>query len=193
MSTLNIELRRPHRADARRNFDALLAAARDAFAEQGSEASLEDIARRAKVGIGTLYRNFPTRQDLLNAVYLGEVEQLREAAREAGKLEPWPAWEAWLESFATYVAAKVAMQQALNKDSEMFRACRAAIVEASEPLFTRAQEAGEIRDDISFDDALRMLSGIVASAYCDDAQRDRVLRIALDGLRPSRASTGRAG
>ena len=68
MSSLNIELRRPHRADARRNFDAVLAAAREAFAEQGSEASLEDIARRAGVGIGTLYRNFPTRQELLNAV-----------------------------------------------------------------------------------------------------------------------------
>lgn len=187
MSSLNIELRRPHRADARRNFDAVLAAAREAFAEQGSEASLEDIARRAGVGIGTLYRNFPTRQELLNAVYLGEVEQLREAAQQAAELEPWPAWEAWLERFATYVATKVAMQQALNKDSEMFRACRAAIVEASEPLFTRAQRAGEIRNDISFDDALRMLSGIVASAYCDDAQRDRVLRVALDGLRPSRA------
>ena len=94
------------------------------------------------------------------------------------------AWEAWLERFATYVATKVSMQQALNKDSEMFRACREAIVEASEPLFARAQQAGEIRADISFDDALRMLSGIVASAYCDDAQRDRVLQVALDGLRP---------
>jgi AcrR family transcriptional regulator len=188
VSSLNIELRRPHRADARRNFDALLAAARDAFAEQGSEASLEDIARRAGVGIGTLYRNFPTRQELLNAVYLGEVEQLREAAHQAAELPPWEAWEAWLERFATYVATKVAMQQALNKDAEIFRACRAAIVEASEPLFTRAQQAGEIRGDISFDDALRMLSGIVASAYCDDAQRERVLQVALDGLRPSHVS-----
>jgi len=188
MSSLNIELHRPHRADARRNFDALLAAARDAFAEQGSEASLEDIARHAGVGIGTLYRNFPTRQELLNAVYIGEVEQLRDAAHQAAELPPWEAWEAWLERFATYVATKVSMQQALNKDSEMFRACREAIVEASEPLFTRAQRAGEIRGDISFDDALRMLSGIVASAYCDDAQRDRVLQVALDGLRPSRAS-----
>ena len=188
MSTFDIELRRPHRADARRNFDALLAAARDAFSEQGSEASLEDIARRAGVGIATLYRNFPTRQDLLEAVYVGEVEQLRDVAQEAAQLEPWAAWEAWLERFAAYVATKVSMQQALNKDSEMFRACRAAIVEASEPLFTRAQRAGEIRDDVSFDDALRMLSGIVASAYCDDEQRERVLQVALDGLRPSRAS-----
>ena len=139
------------------------------------------------MGIGTLYRNFPTREDLLNAVYVGEVEQLREAALQAAELPPWEAWEAWLERFAAYVATKVSMQQALNKDSEMFRACRSAIVEASEPLFIRAQDAGEIRRDVSFDDALRMLSGIVASAYCDDEQRERVLQIALDGLRPSRA------
>ena len=183
MSSFNVELHRPHRADARRNFDALLAAARDAFAEHGSEASLEDIARHAGVGIGTLYRNFPTRQDLLEAVYVGEVEQLRQAAQEAAELPPWQAWEAWLERFTGYVATKVSMQQALNKDSELFRACRAAIVETSEPLFTRAQAAGEIRDDVSFDDALRMLSGIVASAYCDDEQRERVLQVALDGLR----------
>ena len=108
---------------------------------------------------------------------------MRAAAQEAAQLPPWEAWEAWLERFTGYVATKVAMQQALNKDSEMFRACRAAIVETSEPLFTRAQAAGEIRDDISFDDALRMLSGIVASAYSSDEQRDRVLRVALDGLR----------
>jgi AcrR family transcriptional regulator len=186
MPTFDVHLRRPHRADARRNFDALLAAARDAFAEHGSDASLEDIARRAGVGIATLYRNFPTRQDLFEAVYLGEVEQLRQAAREAAQLPPWEAWEAWLERFTGYAATKVAMQQALNKDSAMFRACRTAIVEASEPLFTRAQQAGEIRDDVSFDDTLRMLSGLVASVYADDEQRDRVLRVALDGLRRDR-------
>lgn len=182
-STFNVELRRPQRSDARRNFDALLAAAREAFAEHGSDASLEDIARRAGVGIGTLYRNFPTRQDLFEAVYVGEVEQLRAVAQDAAKLEPFAAWEAWLERFTDYAATKVAMQQALNKDSEMFRACRTAIVEASEPLFTRAQAAGEIRDDVSFDDTLRMLGGIIASPYADAEQRDRVLRVALDGLR----------
>ena len=75
------------------------------------------------------------------------------------------------------------MKEALNKDSQMFSACRAAMFDASLPLFTRAQEAGEIRADVAFDDVLRMVSGIVAARYVDDEQRDRVLAIALDGLR----------
>src|ERR1700712_4737164 len=89
ISVTTPQIRRPQRADARRNFDALLAAARDAFAENGTEASLEDIARRAGVGIGTLYRNFPTRQDLFESVYVGEVEQLCQAAEDVAALPPW--------------------------------------------------------------------------------------------------------
>jgi AcrR family transcriptional regulator len=181
--SLPISVRRPQRADARRNFDALLAAARDAFAENGTDASLEDIARRANVGIGTLYRNFPTRQDLFTSVYVGGVEELCQGARELLELPPWEAFAAWLERFTGYVATKLAMKEALNKDSEMFSACRAAMFDASLPLFTRAQEAGEIRADVGFDDVLRMISGIVASSYVDDAQRDRMLAVALDGLR----------
>jgi len=178
-----VSVRRPQRADARRNFDALLAAARDAFAENGTDASLEDIARRANVGIGTLYRNFPTRQDLFEAVYVGGIEELCQAARDAASLPPWEAFAAWLERFTDYVATKMAMKEALNKDSEMFRACRAAMYQASEPLFARAQQAGAIRADVDFDDVLRMLSGLLASTYVSDEQRQRVLGIALDGLR----------
>src|SRR3954468_7432731 len=91
---LAITTRRPHRADARRNFDALLVAARDAFAEHGTDASLEDIARHAGVGIGTLYRNFPTRQNLLEAVSVGEIQELCQAARDVADLEPWEAFTA---------------------------------------------------------------------------------------------------
>ena len=109
-------MRRPQRADARRNFDALIAAARDVFAENGTDASLEDIARRAKVGIGTLYRNFPTRQDLFTSVYVGGVEELCQA-RELYAMEPWDGFAAWLERFTDYVATKMAMKEALNKDS----------------------------------------------------------------------------
>jgi AcrR family transcriptional regulator len=180
---LPLSVHRPQRADARRNFDALLAAARDAFAENGTDASLEDIARRANVGIGTLYRNFPTRQDLFEAVYVGGIEELCQAARDAAALPPWEAFAEWLDRFTDYVATKMAMKEALNKDSRMFRACRAAMVEASEPLFARAQQAGAIRTDVDFDDVLRMLSGLLASTYTSDEQRERVLRIALDGLR----------
>ena len=178
-----ITVRRPQRADARRNFDALIAAARDVFAENGTDASLEDIARRANVGIGTLYRNFPTRQDLFTSVYVGGVEELCDSARELYAMEPWDGFAAWLERFTDYVATKMAMKEALNKDSQMFSACRAAMFDASLPLFTRAQQAGAIRADVAFDDVLRMVSGIVAAKYVDDEQRDRVVAIALDGLR----------
>jgi AcrR family transcriptional regulator len=180
---LPITVRRPQRADARRNFDALITAAREVFAENGTDASLEDIARRANVGIGTLYRNFPTRQDLFTSVYVGGVEELCESARKLYAMEPWEGFASWLEHFTHYVATKMAMKEALNKDAAMFSACRAAMFDASKPLFVRAQEAGEIRKDVEFDDVLRMISGIVAATYVDDEQRDRVVAIALDGLR----------
>ena len=174
---------RPQRADARRNFDALLGAARAAFNDEGIDVALEDIARDAGVGIATLYRNFPTRQDLLEAVYISEIEELLAAARDASGREPWEAFEIWLRRFSSYVATKLAMLQALNKDSEMFRVCRSAMYEAASPLFARAKEAGEIRDDVQLDDVLRMVSGVTAGHYDDDAQRERVFTLALDAVR----------
>ncbi|CAL9354126.1 TetR/AcrR family transcriptional regulator [Streptomyces sp. enrichment culture] len=178
-----VAVSRPQRADARRNFDALLAAARQAFAEHGTNASLEDIARKAGVGIGTLYRNFPSRQDLFDTVYVEEVAELCRAAQDVADLPPWKAFEAWMDRFVGYVATKRAISEALNRESEMFRDCRIAMYEAGEPLFTRAQAAGEARDDATFDDVLRMVTGIIATGYVDAEQRDRVLRFALDGVR----------
>jgi AcrR family transcriptional regulator len=182
---MSVGVRRPQRADARRNFEALLAAARDAFAENGQEASLEDIARRAGVGIGTLYRNFPTRQDLFEAVYVEEIDQLSQAAAEAGELPPWDALVFWLRRFVEYVVTKRAIVEALNRESEMFRACRETMYAAGEPLLERAQKAGEVRPDADFDDVLRLFSGLTSAGYADDAQRERVFSFALDGLRAS--------
>ncbi|MEW9527566.1 TetR/AcrR family transcriptional regulator [Microbispora sp. NPDC049125] len=187
-----VAVRRPQRADARRNFDALLEAAREAFAQHGTEASLEDIARRAGVGIGTLYRNFPTRQDLFESVYVGEVEELCRAAEDVAGLPPWEALAAWLRRFVTYAATKRAVYEALNRDSEMFRSCRVAMYAAGEPLLARAKEAGEVRPDIGFDDVLRMINAISAAAFADDAQRERVLEMALDGVRGGTRTNGRA-
>jgi AcrR family transcriptional regulator len=181
---LSVAIKRPHRADARRNFDALLAAARDAFAEHGSGASLEDIARRAGVGIGTLYRNFPTRQDLFDAVYFGEIEELCQAADEVADLPSWEAFETWLQRFVGYAATKRAIYEELNKDSEMFRTAREAMYDAGQPLFDQAQNSGAIRPDTNFDDVLRMVSGLTAAGFVDEAQRTRVLNLALDGLHP---------
>ncbi|MFG2796211.1 TetR/AcrR family transcriptional regulator [Streptomyces pseudovenezuelae] len=178
--------RRPHRKDAARNYDALLVAAREAFAEHGAEASLEDIARRAGVGIGTLYRNFPTRRHLFESVYADEVNTLVRVAQELADQEPWEALTAWLDRFAGYMVTKRAVREALNDESEIFAACRDSMYAAGGPLFARAQEAGEARRDMDFVELLRMVAGITATAFDDDAQRDRVLSIALDGVRASR-------
>ena len=180
---LQVDVRRPTRADARRNFDALLGAARDAFAGKGADASLEDIARQAGVGIGTLYRNFPTRQDLFNAVYFGEIDELCQAAEDVADLPPWEALTTWLRRFVQYAATKRAIWESLNRDSDRFKTAREAMYAAGTPLFERAQEAGEARKDVSFDDLLRMVSGLTAAGFVDDDQRVRVLEIALDGVR----------
>src|SRR3984885_5694586 len=106
-------LPRPKRADARRNYDKVVAAARAAFAERGDATSLEEIARQAEVGIGTLYRNFPNRQALLEAVYVGEVEDVCRSAAEFDQLEPWDALSAWLHRVVGYLATKQALAHEL--------------------------------------------------------------------------------
>ncbi|MFJ6907125.1 TetR/AcrR family transcriptional regulator [Streptomyces griseoluteus] len=175
---------RPRRADAARNFDALLMTAREAFAEHGAEASLEDIARRAGVGIGTLYRNFPTRRHLFEAVYANEVDDLGRVAAEVAGEPPWQALNAWLRRFVDYAMTKRAIREALEgEQSDVFLACRHSLYDAGTPLLHRAQQAGEVRTDMSIDDLLRMVSGITSIAFPDESQRDRVLGIALDGIR----------
>lgn len=174
---------RPQRADARRNFDALIAAARETFAADGTSASLEEIARRAGVGIGTLYRNFPTRDALVEAVYIDEVEAVVRAAGDAASLEPWDAVETWLRRFVTYVGTKKALVEGLNKESPVFAACRVSLYSAGEPLLERAKQAGMMRPDAQIGDVVRMVSGIAGVAFDDDEQRDRVLAMAIDGLR----------
>jgi AcrR family transcriptional regulator len=181
--TPTIGVVRPQRADARRNFDALLSAAREAFAAQGPGAPLEDIARRAGVGIGTLYRNFPTRDALVEAVYIDEVAAVVRAADDAGELDPWEAVQAWLRRFVSYVGTKRALVEGLNKDSPVLLSCRTSLYDAGEPLLRRAQAAGELRDDATIGDVIRMVSGIAGVSFEDDAQRDRVIAMAVDGLR----------
>ncbi|MDN3264686.1 helix-turn-helix domain-containing protein [Streptomyces sp. CSDS2] len=181
-----VAARRPHRKDAARNYDALLDAAREAFAEHGADASLEDIARRAGVGIGTLYRNFPTRRDLFETVYADEVAALCGAALEVADREPWEALTAWLDRFAGYMVTKRAVREALNGESDIFQTCRDSMFAAGGPLLERAQRAGAARTDMDFGDLLRLVAGITATNFEDAAQRDRVLAIALDGVRTGR-------
>ncbi len=178
---------RPKRADARRNYDKLVNAAREAFAEQGTSATLEEVARRADVGIGTLYRHFPTRQDLLEAVYLEGVEGICRAVESYEDLPPWEALSGWLHEFVGFAATKRALAEDLlayiDRDSEVFTACGGAIYGAGEPLLKRAQGAGVVRPDADIADVTKMVSGIAAIRTADAEQIDRILGVALDGLR----------
>jgi AcrR family transcriptional regulator len=178
---------RPKRADARRNYEKLLTAAADAFAENGTATSLEDIARRADVGIGTLYRHFPTRQALLDAVYIDEVEEISRKANDLVDLEPWEALVTWLRQFVRYAATKRAladeMMNTMDAEAPVFVSCRTAITAAGDLLLERAQAAGVVRPDTSFIDVGRMVAGIASIRTADPGQIDRILDVALDGLR----------
>jgi AcrR family transcriptional regulator len=178
---------RPKRADARRNYEKVLAAAREAFAEGGESTALEEIARRAGVGIGTLYRHFPSRQALLEALYADEVEELCRSATALEDGDPWEALSGWFERFIGYMATKQALVGELlnyvGRDAELFKASKAALFEAGEPLLTRAQDAGIVRADVGFGEVLQMVMGIAKIPAADPAQNQHMLRIALDGLR----------
>jgi AcrR family transcriptional regulator len=178
---------RPRRADARRNYDKLIAAARHAFTELGSSASLEEIARRADVGIGTLYRHFPSRPDLLQAVYVEEVEALAASAVDLADLPPWEGLVAWLRRFVAYAIAKRALSDELlseiGMESAVFRQCHDLIWTAGEPLVKRAQEAGVVRTDTDFTEIVKMASGISQVKWAEPEQLDKILLMALDGLR----------
>jgi AcrR family transcriptional regulator len=178
---------RPKRADARKNYDQLIAAARQAFKERDRSASLEEIARRAGVGIGTLYRHFPTRADLIQAVYVEEVEALARSAEDVTELDPWGGLIEWLHGFVGYIATKQALADELfaaaEKKADVFANCRAALHDAGDPLLKRAQEAGEVRADTQIDDVIRMVGAIAKMPAAQPGEIERVLDLALDGLR----------
>lgn len=186
-STPELTLPRPKRADARRNYDKVIAAARSAFTEGGAETSLEGIARRAGVGIGTLYRHFPNRQALLEAVYVEEVQRLSATAAELAGLEPWQALSTWLEGFVEYMVTKQALATELldNVDpgAPLFLSCRASLYAAAGPLLERAQAAGVVRRDVELSDVIHLVGGIAKMQSSGPEQVARVLAVALDGLR----------
>jgi AcrR family transcriptional regulator len=179
--------RRPMRADAARNYDKLVAAAREAFTEADRSAALEDIARRADVGIGTLYRHFPTRRDLIEAVYVDEVEQLSRSAADHAGQEPWEALTGWLHRFVGYVATKQALAEELfaiaGSGSDVFQNCRLLLYGAGEPLLQRAKDSGAVRPDVTIAEVVRMVSGIAKIPSVEPGEIERILDVALDGLR----------
>ena len=181
---------KPLRKDAQRNREKLLAAAVELFAERGTEGSLEEVAKRAGVGIGTLYRHFPTRDALVEAAYRNEVAQLRAAADELlAELPPDQALEAWVRRFVEYGTAKRGMRDALQSiagaGSDLFAETRGHVTEAVAVLLAAGAEAGTLRSDVEAEDVLRAMGAIWMVADGEDfpEQAMRILRLVLDGLR----------
>lgn len=193
MST--VDLTHPMRADARRNRERLLAAALAAFTEHGSDdTSLEEIARRAGVGIGTLYRHFPSRQALLEAVYRDQVETLCARGEELLKSSPpgSGALVTWLHALIDFSLTKRALTAELlagpGRDSPVFSTCRTDLQEAAESLLRNAQQADEVRPGITAPDLMRLTHGIVVATerISNPAGRGpeakRLLGITLEGM-----------
>jgi AcrR family transcriptional regulator len=176
------------RADARRSRVKLLQAATAAFAEHGADAPLDDIARRAGVGIGTLYRHFPTRLDLQAAVYTSQVQTVCEAADELlVSTDPEQALIAWVHALAAYLVTKRGLANALigavGKDSELMNGCMTAMRNAAERLVDNAKQAGVLRADVSARDLLRLVHGIAVATEQSPEDTDRLMTLMLDGLR----------
>ena len=185
---------RPMRSDARRNRERLVSTAREVFAEQGSGASMEAIAKQAGVGVGTLYRHFPNRFDIVEAVYQDDVEELVRAAEQATEeLEPWDAVEAFFEAFLRYAKTKQALlselQQAFEKNPELRSRMRERIDAAFDLVVDRAKQAGVVREDVSGHDLTQLVSPICTNASIPDDQMRRLIKMILDGL----AATASAG
>ena len=176
---------RPRRADARRNYDQLVAAASEAFAREGADASLEEIARRAGVGSATLHRHFPSRQALLNAVFHDRVELLCRQAREpAGDARS--ALTGWLRSVGAYVATTRGLASSLVPGTG--NACHRMMEEAGDELLTRARKAGAVRDEVSISDLLTLVVAISMTVEHrpgdNGSEAERLLGLAIDGIRP---------
>jgi AcrR family transcriptional regulator len=192
MATENLKpARRKPRRDAQRNRARILEVAKQAFARWGANTSLDDIAKKAGVGAGTLYRHFPTREALIEAVYHNEVEKLAAAEGElSGKLPPVEALRAWMLLFVDHIAAKQIIAPALNTlvggPSKLCEASRAQIQGAIHALVKRAIASGDIRKDLEPFDLLRALIGVSNVASGPDWRQSarRLVDILITGSRP---------
>jgi AcrR family transcriptional regulator len=179
---------RPMRADARRNYDLLVAAAKNVFTEHGGGASMEAISKEAGVGIGTLYRHFPKRIDIVEAVYRTDVDGLMQAADDAvSNLEPWPALETWLHAFVRYADGKRVflseLHEAFDKHPELRVESRERVEGAMDKVLTYARQSDEVRTDITPADLMQLLYGICSSPTATEGGSERLLTMIIDGLR----------
>jgi AcrR family transcriptional regulator len=184
-------LRKP-RSDAQRNRERILEVAKGAFTRHGAATSLDDIAKQAGVGAGTLYRHFPTRDVLIEAVYRSEVEKLAAAAHGfAIAMPPVEALRAWLLLFVDYIAAKHIIAPALNSvaggPSRLYEGSRSLVQGAIEELVKRAKKSGDVRRDIDASDLLRAVIGVSYVSSGGDWQRSarRLVDILIAGSRPA--------
>jgi AcrR family transcriptional regulator len=192
-------LRKP-RADGQRNRERLMVAAKAAFADVGADVSLEEIARRAGVGIGTLYRHFPTRDAIVEAVYRREVQQLAgAAARLLGEVSPGEALHQWMRLFVDYIATKKVIAAALGAlasgTADLYAASGAQISGAMSLLVERATAAGDIRADADAGDLQRALVGFTYGNTSPGWQASalRLIELLMDGLRPPAPAATKGG
>jgi len=183
---------RKPRTDALRNRERILEVAKGAFTRHGADASLDDIAKQAGVGAGTLYRHFPTRDALIEAVYRSEVEKLAAAAHGfADAMSPVDALRAWLLLFVDYVAAKHIIAPALNSvaggPSRLYEGSRNLVQGAIEELVKRAKKSGDVRRDVDASDLLRAVIGVSYVRSGGDWQQSarRLVDILIAGSRPA--------
>jgi AcrR family transcriptional regulator len=186
---------RAQRADARRNRERLLAAATEAFAEAGTDVSLEAIAKRAGVGIGTLYRHFPSRAALVEAAYRSEVDHLCDAAKELlAEHPPDAALAEWMDRYVGYGAAKRGMSDALQSvvasKSDLYAESRTRILEAIATLLEAGAAAGTIRSDVDAEDVLRSMGAVwlMTDDRLWSEQAHKTLGLLMDGLRHGAAA-----
>ncbi|MCB8902351.1 MULTISPECIES: TetR/AcrR family transcriptional regulator [unclassified Streptomyces] len=185
--------KKPMRADARRNYERILAAAGEAIAQHGADASLEEIARHAGVGSATLHRHFPSRQALLESVFRDRVESLCATARDlAATTGPEAALVTWLHAVGTHAVTNKGLGAALmpgtgSTDPTLGDDCHTMIVNAGGGLLARAHQAGAVRPEVTITRLLKLVGAIALATEHDAdgaAETDRLLTLVIDGVRP---------
>ena len=186
---------RKPRSDAQRNRERILEVAKQVFTRRGADASMDEIAKRAKIGPGTLYRHFPTRDELLATVYITEVEKLGAAQKRlSAELSPIKALRAWLLVFIDYIATKKIIVPAMNAmaggPSRVFQQSMQVMEEAANSLASRARASGDLRPDVDLRDLMRAIYGISTVGNGDDwpQKARKFVDIFLRGSRPDKRS-----
>jgi AcrR family transcriptional regulator len=179
------------RADARRNYEHILATARQAFTALGPDVPLDVIARRAGLGNATVYRHFPTRDVLIEAVYRTDIADLAaNAVALAGRHPPGETLERWVRDYLMPAQEQggvaTMVKDALVRAPEFFSQVKRQFTDTADGLVSAAQNAGDLRPDISTRDILRMAYGIAVASEGIPQSRERMLTVMFDGLRPPR-------